>query len=229
MEPIEISTGPLQVHTWLVPLSGNKVLAVDPAACAFSHDADALVSYMERNALELSGILLTHGHFDHVLGTRVLKDAFPECKIAVHALDKGMAGSRAAEVQGVILNEIGMGELLFALKGLPDADVLLSGGETLVGVFAHGEDADLSDALKAWKVIHTPGHTQGSLCIHNDREKILISGDTVFYHTWGRTDLPGGSEQAIQQSLRQLYGSLSPETLVYPGHGRAGFMLRENF
>ncbi len=229
-EPIEIATGPLQVHTWLVPLTGNKVFAVDPAACAFSHDGAALLDYLAQHALELVGILLTHGHFDHVMGTRILKDAFPDCKIAVHALDKGMAGSRAAQMQGVTLHEIGMGELTFALENLPDADALLSGGETLDRVFL-SEDADeaLVNALKAWQIIHTPGHTQGSLCAYNAAENILLSGDTLFYRTRGRTDLPGGSEQEIQQSLRLLYQTIPPKTRIYPGHGKYGFPLEENF
>lgn len=83
-------------------------------------------------------------------------------------------------------------------------------------------------ALKSWAVLHTPGHSQGSICLYNQSQRTLIAGDTVFYHSWGRTDLPGGSESTIQKSLRKIYHDLPRNTLVYPGHDYAGFCLEEN-
>lgn len=90
------------------------------------------------------------------------------------------------------------------------------------------KDPDVAAALSAWKVLHTPGHTEGSVCYYNEKEKILITGDTIFYHSWGRTDFPGGSERKMVKSLERIYSSLPDDVLVYPGHDYAGFALAEN-
>ncbi|MGP1457721.1 MAG: MBL fold metallo-hydrolase [Treponema sp.] len=231
MKPALIQSGPFQVNTWIVPLADSRVLIVDPAACSLSRDETAILSYLNENRLEPAGIFLTHGHFDHITGVRILKDAFPECKIAVHEKDAAMCGSRAAETQGAILGAMGLSYLASAIENLPDADSLFSGGETLDAVFPPRADDDeaLRAALKAWLVIHTPGHTQGSACLYNEAEATLIAGDTVFYRSWGRTDLPGGSDAQMMQSLSMLTKTLPPETSVYPGHDAYGFPLGGNF
>ena len=70
----------------------------------------------------------------------------------------------------------------------------------------------------AFTVLHTPGHTQGSMCLYNQEENMLFSGDTIFYGTWGRTDLPTGSFQDIMNSITRKLMCLPDETIVYPGH-----------
>ena len=226
-----VPSGILQVNTWIVPLTGSKALVIDPAACKFSHDETAILSYLDKNRLEPCGFLLTHGHFDHITGTRILKDRFPNCKIAVHKKDAPMCGSQARAVQGAVFDSMGLSYLYESIENLPDADILISGGETLDRVFAAEEknDMPLLNSLKEWKVIHSPGHTPGSVCIYNAAEKTLISGDTVFYHSWGRTDLPGGNDAEMMQSFSMLSKTLPPDTLVYPGHETYGFTLGGNF
>ena len=76
-----------------------------------------------------------------------------------------------------------------------------------------------------WSVIHTPGHTKGSCCFYNAQEKILISGDTVFFRSYGRTDLYGGSQAEIIKSIEKIKKITAEETLVFPGHDYAGFNL----
>ena len=76
-----------------------------------------------------------------------------------------------------------------------------------------------------WAVIHTPGHTKGSCCFYNAQEKILISGDTVFFRSYGRTDLYGGSQAEIIKSIEKIKKIAAKETLVFPGHDYAGFNL----
>lgn len=97
-----------------------------------------------------------------------------------------------------------------------------------IGVAAPGEvkiDQSLGtgDTVKAGthaaNILHTPGHTEGSICLYFPAEKILIAGDTLFAGSIGRTDLPGGSMQKIMQSLRGTVMALSDETVVVPGHG----------
>ncbi|MBI5699557.1 MBL fold metallo-hydrolase [Candidatus Saganbacteria bacterium] len=82
-------------------------------------------------------------------------------------------------------------------------------------------DRPLKDGemLQGFKIILTPGHTPGGICLYNEKEKVIFTGDTLFAGDHGRTDLPGGSESEILSSLKKLL-DLPPETRVYPGHGR---------
>jgi glyoxylase-like metal-dependent hydrolase (beta-lactamase superfamily II) len=75
------------------------------------------------------------------------------------------------------------------------------------------------DQLLGFKVIHTPGHSSGSICLYSEKEKILFSGDTLFAGDYGRCDLPGSSQREMENSLKRLL-ALPPETKVYPGHGQ---------
>ena len=236
-------TGPLEVNTFILPLAGRAVLLVDPAACRFSGDEKRLQQVLDEHDLVPVGVLLTHGHFDHVCGLKALRQSFPKIPIAIHAADQNFLGgnSRAAHEQSLaLLSMDGEEALLQELRGLPPPDILLKDGDFLDGVFkaeyvvsAFTGDAvpdfeAVANALGHWRVIHTPGHTQGSVCFYNDYEKVLISGDTVFYQSYGRTDLPGGDEAQMQKSLAKIFEALPKETLVYPGHGASGFELSAN-
>jgi len=95
---------------------------------------------------------------------------------------------------------------------LPEADAYLSEGD----VFE-----------KDWKILHTPGHSPGSICLYSETQKTLICGDTLFYMGWGRTDFYNGDENAIMRSLKRLC-LLPSDTMVFPGHGRYGFTLSQN-
>lgn len=88
-------------------------------------------------------------------------------------------------------------------------------------------EPELKASLVQWKVLHTPGHTKGCVCFYNESEKILLSGDTVFYHSWGRTDLEGGDEGQMMKSLVYIKNNVVPDAKVYPGHDYNGFMLAE--
>lgn len=225
-----ILTGPFQVNSWIIPLHGNTVLVVDPAACAYSCDGKKIVSYLTANSLVPAGFLLTHGHFDHITGTGILKERWPDAKLVCHADDCFLIGANAASAQAESLSWMGLDGLVSALAELPDADISVKGGENLRDVLGGGTFSEaVNDALSEWQVIHTPGHSPGSVCYYNAKKKTLVSGDTVFYRAYGRTDLPGGSDAQIMRSLRMLKETLPPDTLVYPGHDYAGFFLGENF
>lgn len=230
-----ILTGPFQVNTWIVPLIDNKVLVVDPAACDYTHDSTKIIDFIVSKGLEPVGFVLTHGHFDHITGCSILKNKWPAVKLACHEDDKSLIGKNAAFTQAFSLSYMGLENLVESLKGLPDADVYLKDGCSLDSVFGSKDNGfddtrnSINIALSKWRVIHTPGHTQGSICLFNAEKKILISGDTVFYHSYGRTDLEGGSEAAIMNSLNKLIKTLPAETVVYPGHDTFGFLLGDNF
>lgn len=99
------------------------------------------------------------------------------------------------------------------LEEQPAPDQLLNGGEVL---------------FDEWKVIHTPGHSKGSVCYYNEGKGLLVSGDTMFYQSWGRTDMYGGSDAEIKKSLALLKNTVKEGTFVLPGHDCVGFTIEEN-
>ena len=142
---------------------------------------------------ELKYILLTHGHFDHVCGVKALKEAFGG-KICIHAED---AACLYDEDQS--LNS----QVEYAPQGHCTADLLVEEGTRLP--FGGGEIT----------VMHTPGHTRGSVCYLY--KNMMFSGDTLFRLSMGRTDMPGGSTRQLFASLRRI-GQMQGEYDIYPGH-----------
>ena len=159
---------------------------------------------------------MTHSHFDHITGCDVLKSAYPAAKIYLHEAEAAeLSGSGVAgPMNQSVLRFFGAPELLEVVGGQPAADILLRDGMSVFG----------------WKVIHTPGHTPGSICLYKadageEGRGLLISGDTLFdYGGYGRTDMYGGDEAEIQKSLARLRQEVPAGTLVYPGHDNFGFM-----
>ena len=211
-----IHTGPLRVNSLIVPTENNKCFVVDPADCSLTGDENLILDYLKANKLECEGIILTHSHFDHITGIFQLKQAFPEAKIAIHeaeALELSGSGN-LGPMNKSVLRFFGAGELSATVANQPAADTLLTDGAHIFG----------------WKVIHTPGHTPGSICLYkageNGERGVLISGDTLFdYGGYGRTDMYGGDEIEIRKSLSRLRKEVPAGTLVYPGHDSFGFSM----
>lgn len=212
-----LHTGVLRVNTLVVPLEGGKCFIVDPAACAATGDENLILDYLKAHKLECEGIVLTHSHFDHITGISTLKTAFPQAKIALHEAELAeLSGSGSlGPMNDSVTRFFGVGELRSLIANQPAADTPLKDGMTIFG----------------WKVIHTPGHTPGSICLYKadageDGKGVLISGDTLFdYGGYGRTDMYGGDEEEIQRSLARLHREIPTGTLVYPGHDSFGFMM----
>ncbi|WP_407425198.1 MBL fold metallo-hydrolase [Treponema sp.] len=226
-----LRTGPLAVNTYIVPLSDSEVFVVDPADCAFSDDEGSVVSFLKSNNLKPVAVILTHGHFDHISGLPSLVKSFPGIPVAIHKKDSALIGSLSADLQNISLSQMGFTQFLPFVSDLPDATHFLEDFKILSQVFENysGFSEEAKTSLSKWQVLHTPGHTEGSVCLYNEEDLTLLSGDTVFYHSWGRTDLYGGSESKIRKSLLKILDYCEENTKVYPGHDHNGFLLKDNF
>lgn len=170
---------------------GNECAVIDCGA-----KAGEVVSVAEKHGLNIKYIILTHGHFDHTYHVRSLNE-LTEAKLCLHE-------SELELYRNPDMNGYGMFGGLSPL-GLPEPDVLLQDGSALeVG------------GLKI-RIIHTPGHTPGSICILADDS--LFSGDTLFQLAVGRTDLPGGNSKSLYDSIKRKLFSMEDGITVYPGHG----------
>jgi glyoxylase-like metal-dependent hydrolase (beta-lactamase superfamily II) len=191
-------TGPLGVNTYFIPVDEMSVFVVDPGG-----NPEVLLDYLSQTGYVLRAAILTHGHFDHLLALPELGKALPDLQVYIHKADRIYLGPCVIHAHSIGLNLLGLNDFIPTVSGLPEPDRLLVEGDIV-------EDS--------WTVMHTPGHTPGSLCLHNKKENILVSGDTLFDGSWGRTDLRGGSARQMQESLKRLF-LLPPDTVVYPGHG----------
>lgn len=167
----------------------SELLLVDPADQA-GHIFDKI---KEMQATPV-GILLTHGHYDHILAVEEVKR---EYGIPVYA-----SAEEAATLEQPMVNLSGFQGRACSVK----ADILL-------------KDLQVFQAAGfSVQMIDTPGHTSGSCCYYLKEEGVLFSGDTLFHTSVGRTDLPGGSTAQIVKSLHRLLDALPEDTEVYPGH-----------
>ena len=140
----------------------------------------------------IAGILLTHGHFDHIGAVAALKGE--DTPVLIHELDAPMLEDPALNASRLLLRQ--------DVQAPPATDLLRDGRR-------------LSLAGLDIEVLHTPGHTPGSACFRIGDH--LFTGDTLFEHGWGRTDLPGGDEHALFASLRRLM-PLARTLTIHPGH-----------
>ncbi|MBE6353706.1 MBL fold metallo-hydrolase [Treponema sp.] len=228
-----IHTGPYGVNTLIVPLSGPYVFVVDPACCSQCGDERAVTSFLKNNSYIPLAFILTHGHYDHVAGLPVMKEAYPDVPVLIHEKDRERIGKSGFDFQSADIAAAGLSSLAEVYKNLPESDGNLTDGSNLYdclkesGVTAGNAEAE--EALKKWSVLWTPGHTMGSVCLYNEESEEFISGDTVFYGAWGRTDLAGGSDSLMADSLKKIYRTVKDSALVYPGHDYCGFELKEFF
>lgn len=187
-----LTVGPVACNCAIVacPETGEAAV-IDPGG-----DADAILAAVAKMDVRVRLLLHTHGHFDHVLATAEVAKA-TGARIAIHAQDRAMYEELPR--QGRMFG--------FSAARPPAAEQILEDGATLaVGTLSA-------------TVIHTPGHTPGSVGFHFAGDAILFAGDTLFAESIGRTDLPGGSFPDIVKSIQTRLYVLPPGTRVIPGHG----------
>lgn len=170
--------------------AAKQAIVIDPA-----DDPTRLVRFMEEKGLSLQAVLLTHGHFDHIMGVKELQNRF---------LVPVYAGKKEEE-----------------LLSNPEWNYSsgLSGGISLSVDKLVGDGEELTFGPLTCRVIETPGHTRGSVCYYFEAEKALFSGDTLFQETVGRCDLPTGNLHVLLESIQSKLMVLPDEVEVYPGHG----------
>ncbi len=190
MNVLRIPAGIYAANCYIVYSEEDKAaIVVDPGG-----DADDLINKIIDNNLDLKYIVLTHGHGDHIGGVMSIKDRF-NVPILIHEEDAELLES---------------GELNLSSK-MAMKEVELKSDKTL-------KDGDsISFGNLEAKVIHTPGHTKGGICLLISNA--LFTGDTLFKGSIGRSDLYGGDFDALISSIKGKLLQLSDETIVYPGHG----------
>ncbi len=183
--------GPLETNTIILGCSKTKKAAViDPAYLS----SGWVLQYAEKHGLAIEKILLTHSHWDHFADAYHLKQK-TGAELFVHSLDAKNLGSPGSD-------KIPLFVAVHSVK----YDHLLKEGELI-------EIGSIS-----LEVIHTPGHSPGSVCFYSKAEHLLISGDTLFRGSMGNLHLPTGEPSLMWPSLKKL-ATLPPETRVIPGHG----------
>lgn len=185
--------GSLQTNCYLIYDDNTmETIVIDPA-----DEADRIQAVIEQNGLKPVVILLTHGHFDHVGAADALKKQY-SVKVLCHEKEEAVMENPKQNLSEMFGSP-------FSLK----ADKTFADGELL-----HYLGREI-------QVLHTPGHTSGSCCFYFTEDRFLISGDTLFAESVGRTDFPTGSTATLVHSIEKILFALPDDTPVYPGHNES--------
>lgn len=194
--------GPFETNCYVVS-DEQQILLVDPA-CAYESEQQQLLTYIENQKSKIKNLQLsivaTHGHLDHLWGA-AWACAKWNTPVLMHEADIPMAKAMQSQYD------------LFGIRATAEDFPI----EPL-------NENNLSPFNSQFTIIHTPGHTPGSICLYfntpssSHLSPFILSGDTLFQMGYGRTDLPGGNFSQLMNSLDLLL-ALPPETVVYPGHG----------
>jgi glyoxylase-like metal-dependent hydrolase (beta-lactamase superfamily II) len=181
-------------NCYLIGKKDGNAIVIDPG-----DDLDKIMALIDKNNLNIEKIINTHGHFDHITANSELKEK-TNADIYIHEKDK----EALVNPDKNLSTHLGQKNLV----KLNEADHTL----------AEGDIIEIEDYK--FKVLHTPGHSPGSICLHDKDKQVLISGDTIFSMGVGRTDFPGCSQEELIDSIENKLLNLPDETKVYPGHGQ---------
>jgi glyoxylase-like metal-dependent hydrolase (beta-lactamase superfamily II) len=168
-------------------------------------DVQALPAFLERHKLTPAAVILTHGHADHIAGVSVLRQRYPSLEVYIHKLDAELLTDSVANLSFMA------GGSFTAEK----ADCIVDEGDII---------EKLGIRLR---IIHTPGHTPGGICLYSEQHGVVFVGDTLFADSVGRTDFPGGNMRQLIEGIKTKLLILPDDTVVYPGHGPVTTIGRE--
>lgn len=188
--------GMYQTNTYIIYDENTlEAIIIDPG-----DRPTTVIQFLRKKSLKPTGIVLTHHHIDHVGAVKELKKEYG-CPVYIHKKD----------VEG--LKELASNSMrLYKKKIEVQPDLFLKEGDTI------------SAGQVTLKVVHTPGHTPGSICLQVVGEKVVFTGDTLFADGIGRTDLKGGNEMAIRRSLIERVNKWDDDVMIYPGHDSSATM-----
>lgn len=194
--PLEIhceTLGPFGTNCYIVSERGSPGCFVVDA----SFGGERLAELLRAKGLQPKALVLTHAHLDHIAGVRTLRQEFPELPIWIHEIEAPWLPD--PELNGS------------AAWGMPVT------APAATRTLRDGEELELPGGN--WKVLHTPGHSPGSITLWNADHAVAFDGDALFAGSIGRTDFPGCSFEQLEKSIREKLYTLPGETRCFPGHG----------
>lgn len=183
-------------NTYLI-YDETKECAIIDAGCSDYKEEQEIFNFIADNELIPKLLINTHLHFDHFLGALFLQSKFSNISMFANKEDEFLLKST---LNFAYMYDLQIKEIPQIGKYLKDNNVLTFGNTKI-------------------KVLETPGHSPGGLCFYIEQEKVIFTGDSLFYQTIGRTDLPGGDYQTLINSIKNKILCLPDETTIYPGHG----------
>ena len=191
----KLTFNPFQENTYILWDDSLEAVIVD-AGNYNPAESRMLFDFIDTRGLKPVLALNTHGHVDHMLGVHAVKQHY-DIPFALHPDDNFLIES--ADKHGAVFG--------FRVQDIPSVDRVLD------------DNADLTFGNTTLKIIHTPGHTPGHICLYDPVGKNLLTGDTLFKESIGRTDLPGGNYGWIMKSIIDRILPLGEEVAIFPGHG----------
>lgn len=192
----KLTFNPIQENTYILWDESGECIVVDAGNISARED-NRLVDFITEQGLKPVMAVNTHGHFDHLAGVEHLRRTF-DIPFAMSSKDAFLLEAAPASAR-----MFGIGEVAAPAKIDIDLDTL----------------EELHFGNTTLKIIHTPGHTPGHISLYNEQMGIVLTGDTLFRESIGRTDLPGGDYSWIMRSILDRLIVLGDEVKVYPGHG----------
>lgn len=210
-----IVTGPLHNNAYIVSTGKKECILIDPGP-----DPEIVLARLELLNMTPRAILFTHGHLDHISASRAIQEAYADRKIemqvGVHAMDMKYFSDNAREVHAASFAPYGP-RATDAFESMytapPQVDFTYAVSESVL-------DLDLV-------VIHTPGHTAGSVSFFSEERSAVFTGDTLVFTAIGKTDLEDSDESDLLESIKTKLFVLPPETRIFPGHGPVSSIERE--